>query len=180
MSISNGFIKKIIFLMLGVFALVIFFDIGAWMRSSQKEAAYQNEKQAAQAAGYEEQFSVCTRKDPLQIDGVAYQSFSAYKADAGEGEYRANLLVDAKAEYADNAEGQKENLILFGKTRDTVTEGDVQYQVLELYSVCDYLALNDNGWGIRALVITIFVGFLELMMMMSLMLFTVWSRKKQV
>ncbi|MBQ1682029.1 MAG: hypothetical protein II067_07455 [Agathobacter sp.] len=172
---STQFTKKLLLIMLAIFAAVIFFDIFAWIRFSQKQNLYAQVQAEAQNAGFAKEYYVCERKNPIVLEDVEYLQFHAHRADSGEGEYDADFIVRADASFSDNAGGQDDKLILFGK--DVKTIGD--YTQIEVYRLDDYLQYSDNGWGVRALIITLLVGFLEMMTMVSLMMFTMWNRRNR-
>ena len=142
----------------GIFLLVCK-GVNKKIFSEQKEAAGE-----AEAAGYDESFFVCERKENLTLNGISYIHFDEDRSSFVDGSIHKDLLMEEKAGYKDDTGGKTKDLIIYGRVKEEVLSGDVKYKVIEPYKIAVYKPGIDM-WAVG--------GIMALAVMVQIVLATV-------
>lgn len=155
------FFRIIVLIFLAVAAL----DVTVWAWYEHIWHQFYKESTAAESAGYDEEYSICSREEEILFDGEVYTHFHAYRPMILDGAYHEDLLVKSDSQYLDKAPGQDEDLLLFAKEVSSYNDlHGTSYTFIEIYSVCDYTLDDMRQWPFIAILVTILAGFIEVIL----------------
>lgn len=151
--------------MLLIFLIVIIFDLVYKLQYDRKWKEFNIENTAAQKAGYNKEYSICSRKENVILDGVEYLHFNAHRKAVLDGDYNEELLVITDKKFIDKVPNQSTNLIIFAKEiRHSNDAKGNSYTLVDIYSVCSNSTKDSWNW-FAAVIIVNFIGILiELIM----------------
>ena len=133
-------------------ALIILIAIGAVLYTDHlaeldRKADYENNAafNEAKAAGYDEEYWLCSLEEPITLEGITYERYLMIKQSyLGVGDVREILLTPG-AEYIDESEGKTSDLVIYAKTADFVNDPDDpvtydqgKYRVVDPYKIAEY------------------------------------------
>lgn len=157
-------------IMLFVIIAVVVFDVTASVVHNHFWNEYYLERKEAVEAGYDKEYTVCSREENVVLDSVEYLHFHAFRPMVIDGSYNEELLVRCDSEYLDKAPNKTEGLILFGKKESFYNDlRGTSYTLIELYSVCDYpLNYDAKVFGFfNAVIVTCFGIILEIILIFT-------------
>lgn len=146
--------------MLVVFIIVVSFDLLAIIMHNIRWSNYCSEQREANDAGYENEYTICSKENNVLINGVEYMYFHAHRDAILDGDYNEDILVRYNSEYLDKTSGRTEELILFGNKLSTYNDiAGTRYTIIELYSICDYITGDNTFFGFFNALIVTALGF---------------------
>lgn len=146
--------------MMVVFIIVVSFDMIAIIMHNIRWSDYCSELMEAKDAGYEKEYTICSRENNVVINGVEYMYFHAHRDAYLDGDYDEDILVKYNSEYLDKTSGGTEELILFGNKLSTYSDTDgTSYIIIELYSICDHITGDNTFFGFFNALIVTTIGF---------------------
>ena len=155
------FFRVIVF----IFATVAAFDVIVFTWHEYNWHLFYEELDAAEAAGYDEEYSVCSREEDILFDGKVYTHFHAYRSMILDGDYHEDLLVKSDSQYLDKVPDQDGDLIIFAKEVSSYHDLDgTSYTFIEIYSICDYTMDDAGRWPVIAILVTVLAVFIEVIL----------------
>lgn len=166
MILVKKYIPRIMLLI--VIAIVIF-DATVWMQYQYHWNKLQNEAGKAKAAGYEKEYSICSRENSVTLDGIEFDCFHAFRSMPLDGNYNEMLLVEKSHLYMDKVPREKEGLVIFAKPVSYYEDNHgASYTILDIYSVCKYSMKASEHWVRIAFLATITGGMSEILLLLVL------------
>ena len=138
--------------------LLAVFDIAVWIMHEVSWERQMSVYRRANAEGYKEDYTVCSRQENVVIDEQEYLCFYAHRTMILDGDYSEYLLVSIDDSFEDLVPDENEDLEILAKEVESLYDIEGKdYTRIDVYQIDRCRSVNLDAWFWRAFMITIVV-----------------------
>jgi len=142
-------------ILIGIIAVIAVLAVGAFAIISAVNEKRLNDNtsdmEQAKAAGYDTEFSICSRVGDIRLDGKDYIRYSRHWDSFVDGQYKEDIFILKDAKYIDDSNGETKNLVIYGRVSGYYEEplDGEKYTLVEPYRFRLYREHMDM-WAVGA------------------------------